>query len=120
MLGIGYLKEKQRKLEHKSSGYHEVSYFALWEEEERRGEEKGKKKRVRGLLMASAQKRKGPAGSPELSGPTRLANGTSGVNCFFLFFLFVFFIFVLFHVFFFFFPLSFLLFFLISLHLLVF
>lgn len=42
--------------------------------------------------MASAQKRKGPAGSPELSGPTiRLANGTSGVNCFFLFFLFDFF-----------------------------
>jgi hypothetical protein len=45
-----------------------IGYFALWEEEGKRGEEKGKK-RVRGLLMASAQERKGPAGSPELSGP---------------------------------------------------
>lgn len=38
-----------------------------------REERKREKKRVRGLLIAS-QKRKGPAGSPELSGPTRLAN----------------------------------------------
>jgi hypothetical protein len=60
-------KEKQKKLEHNSSGI--TMGILLCGRKKGREERKREEKRVRGLLMASAQKRKGPAGSPELSGP---------------------------------------------------